>query len=556
MIYIKEQIPKKLSGLSSLNVSFDYKPEIVSIIKNIGNCIYDKKTKTWEIPTNKLSILSNALHDYDDISIELLNIEEKENKKYDLLNHKIVPFKHQEEAIQYGLNHDKWLLLDAPGLGKTLTMIYLAEEIKKRDNIDHCLIICGKNILKTNWKNEIKKFSSLSVHILGEKINKKGSTVIGSISDRANELKSKLDDFFIITNIETIRSDDVVKNLLDGPNKFDMIVFDEIHTCKDPSSQQGKHVLKLNKAKYKVGLTGTLIMNNPIDSFMPLKWIGVEHSNYTNFKYYYCIFSGPFNNILSGFKNMSILKNELDSCSLRRTKDLLDLPEKNIIEEYVDMKDDQLLFYRNIVDGIRDQVDKVNLNTTNLLSLVIRLRQATACPSILTSENISSAKIDRAIDLVDEIIENNNKVVIFSTFKETVNILSNKLSKYNPLICTGDIDQSIIDNNINSFQNDDNYKLLIATWQKMGTGITLNSASYAIFIDMPWTAAETEQVEDRIHRIGSKKPVFIYRLICANTIDERVLELNKDKEAMGDYIVDDKITESSINNLRKYIEEL
>ena len=556
MIYIKEQIPKKLSGLSSLNVSFDYKPEIVSIIKNIGNCIYDKKSKTWEVPTNKLSILSNALHDYDDISIELLNVEEKENKKYDLLNHKIVPFKHQEEAIQYGLNHDKWLLLDAPGLGKTLTMIYLAEEIKKRDNIDHCLIICGKNILKTNWKNEIKKFSSLSAHILGEKINKKGSAVIGSISDRANELKSKLDDFFIITNIETIRSDDVVKNLLDGPNKFDMIVFDEIHTCKDPSSQQGKHVLKLNKAKYKIGLTGTLIMNNPIDSFMPLKWIGVEHSSYTNFKYYYCIFSGPFNNILSGFKNMNILKNELDSCSLRRTKDLLDLPEKNIIEEYVDMKDDQLLFYRNIVDGIRDQVDKVNLNTTNLLSLVIRLRQATACPSILTSENISSAKIDRAVDLVDEIIENNNKVVIFSTFKETVNILSNKLSKYNPLICTGDIDQSIIDNNINSFQNDNNYKLLIATWQKMGTGITLNSASYAIFIDMPWTAAETEQVEDRIHRIGSKKPVFIYRLICANTIDERVLELNKDKEAMGDYIVDDKITESSINNLRKYIEEL
>lgn len=556
MIYIKEQIPKKLSGLSSLNVSFDYKPEIVSIIKNIGNCIYDKKTKTWEVPTNKLSILSNALHDYDDISIELLDIEDKEDKNYDLIDHKIVPFKHQEEAIQYGLNHDKWLLLDAPGLGKTLTMIYLAEEIKKRDNIDHCLIICGKNILKTNWKNEIKKFSSLSAHILGEKINKKGSTVIGSISDRANELKSKLDDFFIITNIETIRSDDVVKNILDGPNKFDMIVFDEIHTCKDPSSQQGKHVLKLNKAKYKIGLTGTLIMNNPIDSFMPLKWIGVEHSSYTNFKYYYCIFSGPFNNILSGFKNMNILKNELDSCSLRRTKDLLDLPEKNIIEEYVDMKDDQLLFYRNIVDGVRDQVDKVNLNTANLLSLVIRLRQATACPSILTSENISSAKIDRAIDLVDEIIENNNKVVIFSTFKETVNILSNKLSKYNPLICTGDIDQSIIDNNINSFQNDDNCKLLIATWQKMGTGITLNSASYAIFIDMPWTAAETEQVEDRIHRIGSKKPVFIYRLICANTIDERVLELNKDKEAMGDYIVDDKITESSINNLRKYIEEL
>ena len=556
MIYIKEQVPKKLSGLSSLEVSFDYKPEIVSVIKSIGNCIYDKNSKSWEVPSNKLSILVNSLHDYDDVSISTLDYKENSQIKYDLIDYKVKPFNHQIDAIQYGLNHDKWLLLDAPGLGKTLTMICLAEELKKRDNIEHCLIICGKNILKTNWKKEIQKFSSLSSHILGERLNKKGSTVIGSVSDRANELKTKLEDFFIVTNIETIRSDDVVKNILNGPNKFDMIVFDEIHTCKDPSSQQGKHVLKLNKAKYRIGLTGTLIMNNPIDSFMPLKWIGVEHSNYTNFKYYYCNFAGPFNNILVGFKNMQVLKDELDSCSLRRTKDLLDLPEKNIIEEYIDMQDDQLMFYRNVVEGIRDQVDRVTLNTTSLLSLVVRLRQATACPSILTSENISSAKIDRAVDLANEIIENGNKVVIFSTFKETVNMLNIRLKNYKPLICTGDVNQSVIDNNINMFQNNDSCKLLIATWQKMGTGITLNSASYAIFIDMPWTAAETEQVEDRIHRIGSKRPVFIYRLICSNTIDERVLELNKDKEAMGDYIVDDKITESSIDSLRKYIEEL
>lgn len=556
MIYIKEQIPKKLSGLSSLEVSFDYKPEIVSIIKSIGNCIYDKNSKTWEVPSNKLSILVNSLHDYDDIALEVLDHKEENDTTYNLIDYKAKLFTHQKEAIQYGLNHDRWLLLDAPGLGKTLTMICLAEEIKKRDNIEHCLVICGKNILKTNWKKEVEKFSSLSAHILGERVNTKGSSVIGSVSDRANELKTKLDDFFIITNIETIRSDDVVKNILNGPNKFDMVVFDEIHTCKDPSSRQGKHALKLNKAKYRIGLTGTLIMNNPIDSFMPLKWIGVEHSNYTNFKYYYCNFAGPFNNILVGFKNMQILKDELDSCSLRRAKDLLDLPEKNIIEEYVDMQDDQEVFYRNVVDGIRDQVDKVNLNTTNLLSLVTRLRQATACPSILTSENVSSAKIDRAVDLVGEIIENGNKVVVFSTFKETVKVLANRLSKYDPLICTGDVNQSIIDSNINSFQNNDGYRLLIATWQKMGTGITLNSASYAIFIDMPWTAAETEQVEDRVHRIGSKKPVFVYRLICPNTIDERVLELNKDKEAMGDYIVDNKITESSVDSLRKYIEEL
>ena len=73
----------------------------------------------------------------------------------------------EEEGIQYGLNHDKWLLLDAPGLGKSLQLIYLAQEIKKRDSIEHCLIICGVNGLKYNWRKEIKKHSDEGAFILG-----------------------------------------------------------------------------------------------------------------------------------------------------------------------------------------------------------------------------------------------------------------------------------------------------------------------------------------------------------------------------------------------------
>lgn len=153
----------------------------------------------------------------------------------------------------------------------------------------------------------------------------------------------------------------------------------------------------------------------------------------------------------------------LEKYSLRRTKDLLDLPPKNIIHEYVEMNDDQLNFYRNIENGIVEQVDLVNISTSNLLSMIARLRQATACPSILTSEDIRSSKIDRAVDLVEQIVENGDKVVIFSTFKNTLNELANALSKYNPTINDGDIPDTIISKNIDNFQNDPNSRVFLGT---------------------------------------------------------------------------------------------
>ena len=96
----------------------------------------------------------------------------------------------------------------------------------------------------------------------------------------------------------------------------------------------------------------------------------------------------------------------------------------------------------------------------------------------------------------------------------------------------------------------------MATWQKGGTGITLTAANNVIFIDTPWTQGVFTQSQDRIHRIGSKNPVFIYHLITKDTIDERVREIVSDKGAIADYIIDDEITEAGLNSLRKYITEL
>lgn len=561
MIKIEQiQPPLKLPGLSSFTVTFDYDKRLVDTIKQVPNAIWHQKQSVWEIPLTSLSSAVTLLTNYDDVEVKLLYDDVYDGDVIYKLHedsYKATLFKHQKEGIQYGLNHDRWLLLDAPGLGKTLQMIYLAEELKRKENIEHCFIICGINTLKHNWKNEINKFSNYECKILGERTNKKGKTKIGSVKDRLEDLKNKIDEFFVITNIETLRNEDIIKeiNKKSSKNKFDMIIVDEVHTCKSPTSQQGKNLLKL-KSKYMVGLTGTLLLNSPLDAYVPLKWIGVENSTYTNYKYYYCVYSGPFNNILNGYKNTDVLKDTLSQYSLRRTKDLLDLPEKTIIHEELEMEDEQATFYSNIVEGLVSEVDKVSINTSTLLSMVTRLRQATACPSILTTKNISSIKIDRAVDLIKQIITNGDKVVVFSVFKPTLSEISDKIRELNPLVCTGDMKESEISDNIYKFQNDDNYKVMCATTAKMGTGITLNRASYAIFIDCPWTSAQCTQCEDRIHRIGSKNSVFIYYLWAKDTIDERVKSIVEAKEAISDYIIDDEVSQNQVNELKKYILDL
>lgn len=557
MITIQERQTVKVPGITSLFVSFDFNRAIVDEIKLLDGCVFNAETKEWEMPLTNLAEFLDRVCVHDQINLQLQEYVDKETVKYQLQQYPTKPFSYQEEGIQFGLNHDKWLLLDAPGLGKTLQLTYLAQELKERQGLQHCLIICGINTLKTNWKNEIEKHSHLSCRILGQRITKKGNLVVDGIQERLKQLKEPIEEFFVITNVETLRDDKIVQAILKNKyNKFDMIVVDEVHKCKSNQSQQGKNLLKLNKAKYQVGATGTLLLNNPLDAYVPLKWIGAERANYSTFRYYYCNYGGPFGNMLIGFKNVHVLQDQIKKYSLRRTKDILDLPPKNIIHEYVDMSEAQSIFYENVKAGIAQNVDKVKLSTANVLSMVTRLRQATACPSILTSESIPSAKMDRAEDLAEQILASGYKLVIFSTFKQTVYELAERLKQYKLVIATGDQKDFEIEDAKKQFQEDPSTQVFIGTWQKCGTGITLTAASYLIFIDTPFTEAEFTQASDRIYRIGTKESVFIYNLVTRYTVDERVLELVTDKGAIADYVVDEKITPQGLESLRKYIEEI
>ena len=553
MIQITEGKPTKIPGETSLYVKLNPIPDVLNIIKQCYPCVYNKNNKLWEIPCTRLSKFVNLASNYDSIKIDLLGDNKKEDKVFELSKNKTKPLKHQIDGIEYGLNHDKFLLLDAPGLGKTLQLIYLSEELKKRENIEHCLIICGINTLKSNWENEIKKHSKLDCITPGKKITKTGKVTYGGIKERLDCLNKKIDEFFVILNIESLRSDEIIKTILKGPNKFDIIAVDEIHCAKSSQSSQGKNLLKLKGAKHKIGMTGTLLLNNPLDVYVPLKFIEADNSTLTNFKSQYVEYGGRFGNEILGYKNVESLQEQIANVSIRRQKDLLDLPEKTVIDEYLDMNPEQENFYNDILNGVIDNVDKVSINTATILSMCTRLRQAASCPSILTTLPIKSTKAQRCLEHVEEIVNSGSKVVVFSQFKKTLNDVLPGLKQYNPLLCTGDVSDDTINENIEKFQNDNRYKVMLCTIQKMGTGVTLNAASYAIFMETSFVYGQQEQHEDRIHRIGTKNPVFIYRLWCNGTFDMRIKQLLDQKKALSDYIIDNKIDDDSKNILKSLL---
>ena len=561
MIKIEERAAERLSGLTSLFISFDYREDIVSWIKqNIDLYSYNKRTKEWEVTILELAKIVDSLCSLDNITLSRYNYNDSSESllelKDDSLDFKLKPYPHQIEAINYGINHKKWLLLYDMGLGKSMSIIHIARWLKKYKGLKHCLIICGINTLKANWKKEIKLHSDETFRVIGETVNSKGTITYSTIPERAREIREGVKEFFIITNIESLRSKEVV-DAINSRDDIDMIAVDEIHKIANKQSQQADGLLKL-KAEYKIGATGTLITNSPLSSYTALKWLDIDRSNLTNFKREYCVFGGFGGHEVIGYKNLDLLKNEIDAYSLRRTKEevLKDLPKKTVIDEYITLDDTHRTFYNKIKNAVKDEALKVDLNKNNILSLITRLRQATVCPSILTEEDIKSSKLERAVDLINQIVDQGNKIVIFSTYKEPVYQLEEMLKEYRCLIGTGDMKDEDVSKNIDLFQTDDKYKIFLGTTSKCGTGITLNAASYMIMLDTPFTAAATAQAEDRIYRIGTVKPVFIYHLICENTVDERVAKIIAKKEAFSDYLVDDSMNEASLKILKNYILDL
>ena len=561
--------PRKMTGKSSFCINFDFNQAIVDSLKGLPTFYYHKKDYTWEIPINCISQALESLTFLDDIQLSLLpddpgnpNQIDFKLTKTEIEQFRFTPFEHQIEGINFGLDpaRPKWLLLDSMGLGKTNEIIWYAETLKRRGIIDHCLIICGVDSLRQNWKKEIQKFSTESCVVLGEKVSKKGKVSYASVDQRAKQLLEPIEEFFVVVNVATLRSDKIIEAFKKSPNRFGLIAVDEAHKISNKSSQQGSNLLKL-ESPYKIAATGTPIVNSPLSAYLLLSWTGNDQATLTTYKSNYCEFGGFGDKQVIGYKNLDVLKEEMDSCSIRRTLDQVrsDMPLKTVHYEVIEMSDAHRKFYDAVKEGVKEEADRVELKSGNLLALTTRLRQATACPAILTTQDIMSTKLERCIELVEDLIGQGEKVVILSTFKEPVYQLAKLLERYKPLIATGDVDDQIAFDRMYQFQNDPTSMLFMGTHGKCGTGFTLNAASYMICIDTPYTHSSFSQSTDRIWRVTNTRPAFITVLTCGDSIDERVAEIVENKKELADFLVDGKENSISVglsNELRKIIQEL
>ena len=577
MVHIEIAQPERLkpTSLSKLSafVSFEYDSNLVSIIKSMGTRVYIPDKKTWEIPESAVPMLMSRLRDYDVLLRGEMHHETPES--HARLPSGFVfttkPYKHQMEGVIYGLEHESFLLGDDQGLGKTKEIIDIAMCRKQTDGLKHCLIICGINGNKYNWADEVKIHSREDSWILGTRFTKRPpiKMIEGSTKDKMEDLNNIPHQFFWITNIETLRCGsfkekqgkrtvtrfpiaEKIQELCDR-GIIGMIAFDEAHKAKNPDSQQGKALLSIDCKGPKIPMSGTFVLNNPLDLYLPLKWAGFETHSFYAYKQHYCTMGGFGGKEIVGYKNLDELRSMVSKVMLRRVKgDVLDLPPKVHTIEWVDAYPEQKSLYKDVRDQVRDNIDKVKVHP-DPLSEMLRLRQVTGYPGILSSTVTKSAKMDRMEELVEEEVLVGGKAIIFSNWSEMTNVIRNKLKKYNPAYITGEVGSVQRMEEKDRFQNDPDCKVMIGTIGALGTGFTLTAAQLVIFVDEPWNRGIKDQAEDRAHRIGTRGTVRIVTILTRDTVDEGVYNLVQKKGKMADLLVDGKVDGKNVDNVLSYL---
>lgn len=556
----KAVFPKKFTNAYVL--SFNYDASTVDLIKSLSNRTYVPDTHEWEIPESELvnvgKMFSNRLF-FEDPSLEkkvvaliaedLTSCLSAKDRLYGIkpesdFSFKTKPLPHQIEAFNYGLKRHQLLLCDEQGLGKTKESIDIT--VSKKAELNKVLVVCGVNSVRFNWAQEI------SIH------SNEKSIILGNENDVLADLERWLNDdtYFGIINIEKLRKTEIISKISEyiKSQKIGGVIVDEVHKIKNPKTQQGKAVANnLRDAKFKIGLTGTPITNNPLDLWNILNWLGATRDNYFAFRNKYVILGGWEGKQVMGFKNLNNLNADLQQIMLRRTKnDVIDLPPKIYKNEYIELSAQEKKEYKEqknhismIITKIEDENGDIKeKEVPNILGLLIRLREATS-----GVKSSVKSKIERLVELyTEEYLPLKRKIIVFTNFTETVKDVVDSLAEYNPLFVTGNVPLEERQQKVNLFQSSSEHNIIVGTIGAMGTGLTLNKASAVIFIDKSYSYADNLQAEDRAHRIGTEHSVNVISLIAKNTIDENIESILANKKEYFDKTVN---SNNSGNGLSK-----
>jgi SWI/SNF-related matrix-associated actin-dependent regulator 1 of chromatin subfamily A len=449
-------------------------------------------------------------------------IVDKTNKNvvidYEKYSHRI-PFEHQKEAIIKLLENDKFILADDMGLGKTSSAIIASIEAKPSKT----LIICPAS-LKQNWKREIENYSNKEIYICEGK----------KYEDSAD---------FVIINYDIIKNFHSLKTKEESliqKSKFDLVIIDECHYIKSPQASRTKLINDICKDINKIWLlTGTPLTSRPIDYFNLLSLVDSPVSkNWMAYVKRYCAgyqFSVGMNKVwnVSGASNLDELRERTSPLLLRRLKEnVLDLPEKIITPIYLRLKS------KEYEDVMGEYFEWVKNNPKESKSLSVQFSKLMKVRQIIADEKIKST-----IEFIENTLEQEKKIIVFSNFTNSLNKIYEHFNKI-AVKLDGSSTAKQRQESVDEFQTNDKIKVFVGNIKAAGVGITLTSANVVIFNDLSFVPADHSQAEDRAYRIGQKNSVSVLYPIFENTIEGIIYDMLDRKKKIISTVLGDNLFET------------
>lgn len=540
---IKRAIAGKQSfvqlGDGSLGILPDEWLKRYSLLFKVGEGKNDK----LRLSRYHMSVIDELYENRDDTEISFALDEKFEKlREFKSIPEILVPDTLQAVLRPYQIAGYQWLsylsdvgwggiLADDMGLGKTVQALTMLEQYKKINGELKAIVVCPTTLIY-NWQNEVRKFTpgiTFTVHH-------------GNARVRDHEALTKSN--IIITTYGTLRSDiQIFLKVL-----FDYVVLDESQAIKNPSSKVTK-AASLLVAKNRLCMSGTPLQNNTFDIFAQMNFLNPGLLG--NMEFFRNEFATPIDKFGEP-EHKEHLRKLLYPFILRRTKEQVakDLPEKTETILFCEMEPEQRTIYDMYKNTYREKIlgtiDQQGIDKSQLTILqgLMKLRQICDSPAILNEEDKypnHSIKLD---ELTREITENigEHKALIFSQFLGMLGLIREKLKEQNIPFEYFDGSTSATDREkaIQNFQNNDECRVFLISLKAGGVGLNLTAADYVYIVDPWWNPAVEQQAIDRTHRIGQTKNIFAYRMICIDTIEDKILQLQEKKKILAKELISDE----------------
>jgi SNF2 family DNA or RNA helicase len=327
------------------------------------------------------------------------------------------------------------------------------------------------------------------------------------------------------------------------------IVLDESHKIKNPNAKITRATLDLKDlATKRIIITGTPIANKPLDLWTQFYFLdngNLLGDDYKKFEKTYSI-NLKGDNLPEQEARFNNLREIILSNSIRRLKkDVLELPEKIYIDKYVQIEGQQKKIYAQLKKELYIEItniegEKIIDESNVLLKKLLRLAQIASNPFLIDKAyNETPAKFPLLDTLIESILEQKEKVIVWSCFVDNIRILYKRYKKFGSLILYGDLPIEKRNEIVKQFRNNNEFMILIANPSAAREGLTLTSANNAIYLDRNFNLVDYLQSQDRIHRISQTKECKIYKLIAKSTIDEYIDEIIYKKHKLAEYVQGD-----------------